>query len=146
MKWIEEATDYIKAQTALIEDPFTSEVQRILLEAEVQWLNAQVFVIGQLLNDPQIHAWGKDNVKNWENKNNKQKMNDLFQYFSGNGTLEKAREYMVKSPKVDAGSSSMHYEIPEITEPPNGIESEHWNQFKESSVFKDLVLIFLNHI
>lgn len=147
MNWLKQAVDLIMEEyNSVTGDPFVARVHGVLLEAQIQWLDTQVFAIGQLLKNPQTHIFGNKNIDGWDKLNNNQKISQLFKYFNKSGALAEVRKYMENSSYVADGTTPMHYEIPEVDEPYTGIESKHWEQFKKSKVFDDLTNIFLSHL
>lgn len=146
MKLIDQAELIINEYCDNLADPFLSKVHRLLLEADVQWLNLQLFAIGQILRNPQVYTFGQEHIENWDDLNNNQKISKLFVYFNESGALKDIRDYVESSPDISSTKSSMHYDFHEIDEPFNGNESVHLEQLKNSKAFKDLVQILLNHL
>jgi len=141
-----QAKNIIEQYCDSLSDPFIAETHRILMEADVQWLNLQVFVIGQMLDNPQVEVFGRENIAGWETLNNNQKIAKLFGYFNESGALKDLRDYAENSVDIKPTKSSMHYDFIEVEEPFNGNESIHLQQLKKSKAFKDITQILLDHV
>lgn len=141
-----EISKEIKKYCESLDDPFLADVHQVLLEADVQWLNVQTFVIGQIMDNPQVINLGREKIDNWEELDSNKKITKLYLYFAESGALEEVRNYMENSVDVFPGPTPMHYEVPDVTEPYNGNVAVHWEQFLKTKVFKDLRQIFLNHL
>jgi len=146
MNLITEAKKMIDKYCEDINDPYLAEIHRTLLESDVQWLNTQVFAIGQILDNPQVELFGKKNIDNWESLNNNEKIAKLFSYFNGSGALADIRDYVDTSPEISPTKSKMFYDFLEVDEPFNGNQSQHLEQLKNSDAFKDIIKILLRHI
>lgn len=139
----------ILRNTGIRKNQFIAEVYQVLLEADVQFLNAQIFIISHLIDHPKVVQWGKNNIKNWDELDNSQKVELLFRYMSSindNNPLSAVRAYMSKSDKVKSGSNPMTYDIIGVDTPNTGDKTKHWEQFKNTEVYKDLRNIFLDSL
>lgn len=146
MNIINEAKRFIDRYCENIDDPYLAEIHRTLLEADVQWLNAQVMAIGQIIDNPQVVMFGKKNIDNWDSLNNNEKIAKLFTYFNKSGALSDVRDYVESSPEIIPTKSKMFYDFSEIDEPFNGSQSQHLEQLKNSKAFNDITSIFLRHV
>jgi hypothetical protein len=130
-------------------DKFLAEVYQILLEADVQFLNAQIFVLSNLIDHPKVELWGKEKIDNWSDLSNDKKVENIFKYFaskSPDSPLAKARYLMQTSDLVNKSDKApmLVYDIQDVEEPYTGIKSKHWDQFKKSEIYNQLKEIFLD--
>ena len=125
---------------------FLAEVYEILLEADVQFLNAQIFVVSQLLDHPKVEHWGLEHFPEWDKMNNSDKVSALLKYFGSDatgGALAQARATMNTSPDITMKNPFV-FDVADVSEPYTGVKSVHWEQFKKSKIFDRLSKIFLD--
>jgi hypothetical protein len=128
------------------EDKFSADIYQILLEADAQWLDVQFYMMSQLIRDPQVEIWGRENVPDWQESTNEDKIKRLFEHFATTDGLRAARDYIMKSDKVSPTKSPMYYDVHELDQPASGQDPRGWEEFGKTEVFQDLKAIFLQYI
>lgn len=135
-------------------DPFNTiieysdnSIHKVLLEAATVAVFIQATAAQELLKDPISELWGMENIEDWENLNNNQKINEMFKYWSEVGASAKAREYLDKHPLAEPLSDNKWvYDIKDIETPYDGEKDKHYQELKKSEVFKGLVELFANYL
>lgn len=125
---------------------FIADTYEILMEADVQFLNAQVFVLSHLSDHPTVNLWGREHVDGWKFMSSSEKLNKMFEYLGQDkvsGGLAVARNYMELTKNADVVIPHFVYDVHDVEEPYTGVKAIHWEQFKKSKVYDDLEKIFL---
>lgn len=120
-------------------------LEELLAEEYIQWFGTQAFLIGQILNNPEVIEFGHKSNENWDDLNNIKKSNILFTHFNEVGALEAVRDYM-DAHFIPSDEKRGYYNIPDVDEPYNGIKSEHYEQFKKTKACSDLINILLFYV
>lgn len=151
---LKEGKEYIAAiyencnalrETGNSDNILLADIYQLLLEADTQFMNVQLFVVSHMIGNPKVETWGYNTFDDWELFDANKKINSIFMHLRDTNAFFEARKYMDNSPLVSSTIPNI-YNVKDIDEPYTGIKSKHLEQLKNSQIFKDLTDIFIKYL
>ena len=130
----------------LCESKLLNETYECLMESVINWMYIQIQLIKDMINNPEIDAWGHGfdtESSSWSNFDFKKKATILMGDMDKSGTLAKLRDYINTTDKV-VRIGTNEYDAKEIQMEFKPNSPEFLSEFRKSKLYQDLMNICMS--